>query len=217
MERPASRVFGFASVLTPFFMGRWSGRSSGEVPAGNATGNAATSWSDPLSIAIGLLFVATSAYLAAVFLVNESRRAHLSDLERYFATRAVAAAIVAGVLAVVGLILTRSDATYVYDGLIPRRTAARDRLDRLRNRSARPPAKTSTAVSARSPLGAVAAMIWGWGVAQYPYLLPRTLTISEAAAPSATLTSILIVFGVAVGSSFRPSPCSSRSPNVTRR
>jgi len=42
------------------------------------------------------------------------------------------------------------------------------------------------------------AIIWGWGVAQYPYLLPEKLTIADGAAPSATLTSVLIVFGVAV-------------------
>ncbi len=41
-------------------------------------------------------------------------------------------------------------------------------------------------------------MIWGWAVAQYPYLLPEKLTISQAAAPSETLTSVLIVFGIAV-------------------
>ena len=41
-------------------------------------------------------------------------------------------------------------------------------------------------------------MIWGWGIAQYPYLLPQTLTIADAARASATLTSVLIVFGVAV-------------------
>ena len=47
-------------------------------------------------------------------------------------------------------------------------------------------------------IGAVAAVIWGWAVAQYPYLLPEKLTISEAAAPSETLTSVLIVFAIAV-------------------
>ena len=41
-------------------------------------------------------------------------------------------------------------------------------------------------------------MIWGWGVAQHPYLLPQKLTIADAAAPGATLTSVLVVFGVAV-------------------
>ena len=47
-------------------------------------------------------------------------------------------------------------------------------------------------------VGAVAAVIWGWGIAQYPYLLPEKLTIADAAAPSETLTSVLIVFGIAV-------------------
>ena len=45
---------------------------------------------------------------------------------------------------------------------------------------------------------AVAAVIAGWGVAQSPYLLPQDLTIADAAAPSATLTGVLIVFGVAL-------------------
>ena len=47
-------------------------------------------------------------------------------------------------------------------------------------------------------VGAVTAVVWGWGVAQHPYLLPKELTIDAGAAPSATLTSVLIVFGVAV-------------------
>ena len=40
--------------------------------------------------------------------------------------------------------------------------------------------------------------MWGWGVAQHPYLLPQVLTIDQGAAPSATLTAVLIVFGAAV-------------------
>jgi Cytochrome bd terminal oxidase subunit II len=47
-------------------------------------------------------------------------------------------------------------------------------------------------------VGAVAAVIWGWGVAQHPYPLPQTLTISHGAAPAETLTSLLIIFVVAV-------------------
>jgi cytochrome d ubiquinol oxidase subunit II len=44
----------------------------------------------------------------------------------------------------------------------------------------------------------VVAVIWGWGAAQYPYLLPQTLTIEEGAGASATLTTVLAVFAVAV-------------------
>ena len=47
-------------------------------------------------------------------------------------------------------------------------------------------------------IAAVVAVVWGWGVAQYPYLLPTSLTIADAAAPSDTLTGVLIVFGAAI-------------------
>jgi cytochrome d ubiquinol oxidase subunit II len=47
-------------------------------------------------------------------------------------------------------------------------------------------------------VGAVAGVVWGWGVAQFPYLLPEKLTISAGAAPSDTLTGVLVVFGAAV-------------------
>jgi cytochrome bd ubiquinol oxidase subunit II len=47
-------------------------------------------------------------------------------------------------------------------------------------------------------VGAVVGVIWAWGVAQYPYLLPQTLTIDEGAGASETLTALLVVFGVAL-------------------
>ena len=40
-------------------------------------------------------------------------------------------------------------------------------------------------------------MIWGWGVAQFPYLLPTSLTISEGAGTGPTLTMVIVVFAVA--------------------
>ena len=142
--------------------------------------------------------MATSAYLSAVFLISDARRAETPDLERYFATRAFAAAVVAGVLAIAGLVELHADARYVYDGLtgdgLPLvivsllcGAAVLVLLRRGARRGARPLA-----------VGAVAAVIAGWAVAQHPYLLPQTLTIDQAAAPDATLTSVLIVFGVAV-------------------
>jgi cytochrome d ubiquinol oxidase subunit II len=47
-------------------------------------------------------------------------------------------------------------------------------------------------------VGAVVAVVAGWGVAQHPYLLPQVLTIDAGAAPSATLKALLIVFGAAL-------------------
>src|SRR4029078_9352369 len=96
----AETLFGLASVLTPFFLGTVVGAiAGGRVPVGNATGDMWTSWLNPLSLVIGALFVATSAYVSAVFLVSDSRRAGAPDLERYFTTRALIAAIATGALA----------------------------------------------------------------------------------------------------------------------
>jgi cytochrome d ubiquinol oxidase subunit II len=37
----------------------------------------------------------------------------------------------------------------------------------------------------------VSCIIWGWGLAQYPYLLPPDLTYAAAAAPTITLKLVL--------------------------
>ncbi len=198
-RRLAERSFGLFSLLTPFFMGTVVGAiASGRVPVGNAAGDAVTSWLNAVSLLTGALFVATGAYLAAVFLVSDARRAGDQDLERYFATRALIAALAAGAIALAGIFVYRADARFIYDGLTSEGLplvvlsavcglGVLVLLWRGERRGTRPLA-----------VGAVVAVIWGWGVAQYPYLLPQTLTIEEGAGASGALTAMLIVFGVAV-------------------
>jgi cytochrome bd ubiquinol oxidase subunit II len=167
------------------------------VPPGNAAGDPVTSWLNPLSLLIGALFVATSAYLAAVFLIGDARRADALDLEVHFIARALGTAVVTGALAIAGIVELHADARYVYDGLtgdgLPLvivsllcGVAVIVMVRRGAHRGARVVA-----------VGAVVAVVWGWGVAQHPYLLPQTLTIDAAAASSATLTAVLVVFAVA--------------------
>jgi cytochrome d ubiquinol oxidase subunit II len=195
----AERLFAVSSVVTPFFMGTVVGAiASGRVPLGNAAGDPVTSWINPVSVLIGVLFVATGAYLSAVFLISDARRAGDADLERYFADRALVAAIAAGVVALAGIFVLRADARYVYDGLTSDAVplvmlsaacgiGALVLIRRRARRGIRPLA-----------VGAVVAIIWGWGVAQHPYLLPTDLTISAGAATGPTLTMVIIVFAVAV-------------------
>ncbi|OLE37884.1 MAG: cytochrome D ubiquinol oxidase subunit II [Actinobacteria bacterium 13_1_20CM_3_68_9] len=198
-RRLAERAFGFFSLLTPFFMGTVVGAiASGRVPVGNAAGDAVTSWLNGVSLLTGALFVATGAYLSAVFLISDARRAGDPDLERYFSTRALIAALAAGTIALAGIFAYRADARFIYDGLTSEGLplvilsaacglGVLGLLWRGQRRGARPLA-----------VGAVVAVIWGWGVAQYPYLLPQALTIKDGAGPSSTLTAVLVVFGVAV-------------------
>jgi len=198
-RRLATELFGVASLMTPFFMGTVVGAiASGRVPVGNAAGDPVTSWLNGVSLLTGGLFVATGAYLAAVFLVSDAHRAGERDLERYFTARALAAAIVAGVVAVADLIAIHGDARHLYDRLVAEAlplviVSALCGIGVL-VLLARGERRFTRALA----VGAVAAVIWGWGVAQFPFLLPETLTIEEGAAVSATLTEVLVVFGVAV-------------------
>lgn len=194
----AERFFGLASLLTPFFMGTVVGAiAGGRVPLGNATGDAVTSWLNPLSIAIGLLFVAVNAYLAAAFLITDARNHEDADLEEYFSHRAVIAGAAAGILAVVSLIALNSDSEYIYDRLTHQglplvlvSIVCGVGFLVILLRGARRGLRALA-------IAAVVAMVWGWAVGQYPYLLPEHLTIDQAAAPDSTLTAVLIVFVVA--------------------
>ena len=45
---------------------------------------------------------------------------------------------------------------------------------------------------------AVATVVWGWGLAQYPYLLPTSLSLAAGSAPTAALVAEFVVAGLAV-------------------
>jgi cytochrome d ubiquinol oxidase subunit II len=193
VRRALGGAFAVASVLTPFFMGTVVGAIvSGRVPA-DGSGDRLTSWCNGMSILVGLLFVATSAYLAATFLVADARRAGDTELERYFRRRAIGAGVAAGALAAAGIVVLHEEARYVYDGLtsdglplvivsILSGFAALAILARGNAFWARPFA-----------VAAVVSVVWGWGVAQQPYLLPTSLKIDAAAAPHGTLVALFVV------------------------
>ena len=103
--------------------------------------------------------------------VSDARRAGTPDLERYFRVRALAAALATGALAAAGLVLLHSDPRFVFDGL----TSAGLPIQSLVCGVAALVLLRRGAVRGPRPLavGAVGAVIWGWGVAQHPYLLSR--------------------------------------------
>jgi cytochrome d ubiquinol oxidase subunit II len=209
VRRALGAAFALSSVLTPFFMGTVVGAiASGNVPA-EGNGDAFSSWIEPLPLLIGALFVASGAYLAAVFLVTDSRRAGAADLEQYFVRRALAAALVTGACAVAGIFALHAEARYIYDGLtgegLPLVIASglcglAVLAILLRGISRGLGSLPTGAYRGLRPLaaGAVVAVIWGWGVAQFPYLLPTSLKISQSAAPGPTLDAVLVVFAIAV-------------------
>ena len=78
---PPDVVFSVSSLITPFFLGCVVGAiAAGDVEAGGS--GDALGWIGPLPILVGVLFVASCAYIAAVFLLDDCRRAGDEELER---------------------------------------------------------------------------------------------------------------------------------------
>jgi cytochrome d ubiquinol oxidase subunit II len=198
-RRILGACFAGSSVLVPYCMGAMvGGIASGRVPPGGEAGDPVHSWINPTSVVAGVLAVAVAAYLAAVYLVWDARRLGDTGMVEYFRRRAVASAGVAGLVGLVGLFVLRVDATYLFHGLATRGlplvvlsvvfgVGALVLLVRGAARGARVLA-----------IGAVASVVAGWGAAQWPYVIPESLTFSAAAAPSGTLAAVLTVAGLAV-------------------
>jgi len=192
--RALGATFALSSVLVPFFLGATIGAiAAGEVPVGNAAGDAWGSWTGSLPLFVGVLAVVAGAHLAAVFLGADSHRAGRPELVHAFRRRALGSGVVAGALAIAGLAVANSEAPDLYDGLTSGAGLAcvlgsaaaglitlwlewRERFE----------------VARYSAAAAVAAIVAGWALAQKPYLLPRALTVRDAAAPDATLLALVI-------------------------
>jgi cytochrome d ubiquinol oxidase subunit II len=201
-QRRIEVLFAVSSILTPFALGAViGGIASGRVPVGNAAGDLVTSWLNWTSILIGVLSVATGAYLAAVYLAADAARIGNSDLVAAFRRRALGTGVVAGAVALAGLAVVHHDARALWDGLTSGAGLAAVLVSaaagvatlalvfRLRFGAAR--------VSAAL---AVAAIVAGWALAQRPLLLPPTLTVEEAAASHGALVAVVIA--VALGAVF---------------
>jgi cytochrome bd ubiquinol oxidase subunit II len=198
-ERAAGAVFAFSSLLTPFFMGTVVGAiAAGAVPA-DASRASLAAWTSPTALLAGFLFVAACGYLAAVYLVVEALRRGDRNLQAYFTRRALAAAAVAGALSLASLFELQNSNPAFYGRLTGRALplvvvggvsglVVIALLILGRPRAAR----------VIAALG-VAAVIWGWGVAQYPVLLPGTaVTLTTAGASEGTFVAIVVVTVIAV-------------------
>jgi cytochrome bd ubiquinol oxidase subunit II len=200
-QRLFGATFALSSVLTPFFLGTVAGGiASGRVPLGLAAGNLVTSWWNPTSVLGGTIAVGAAAYLAATYLCADATREGQRELAEAFRRRALATGIVLGAVALGGIAVLHADAPYLFDGLTHRAlplvivsavAGVVSLLLVLRRRY--------LLVRVTAAL-AVTAVLWGWALAQYPYLLPppatADATITASAARPAVLSATLIALAV---------------------
>ncbi len=192
------RIFAVASVVTPVLLGVAIGTlASGNVPRDGRSGFRevfVAPWFTPFAFGVGVLTLALFAFLAAVYLTVEAED---HDLREDFRRRALAAAGAVFVAAFGVLLLSRGEAPRVRHGL----TATAWAL----------PLHGATGLAAVTAIWAlwtrryavarlaaaaqVSLILWGWVLAQYPYLAPPSLTVAGAAAPRSTLVLVLWTLG----------------------
>jgi cytochrome d ubiquinol oxidase subunit II len=186
------RVFAIASLVTPVLLGMCVGAvasgaigSAAGIPGETFYALYVAPWLTSFSIAVGLLTLTCFAYIAAVYLTLETTD---PELQADFRQRALVSGV--WLLMMAGLALALAPHRNVLDhrlGVLMgvAALAAFWALWQRRYRLAR--------VAAAGQVGLI---LWGWGVAQYPYMLPPDLTIAGAAAPRKTLELVLIAVGV---------------------
>jgi cytochrome bd ubiquinol oxidase subunit II len=186
------RIFAVSSVFTPIMLGT----TIGAVASGRMTGRGGAfmdtfvhPWATPFCFTVGLLALALFAFLAAVYLVLEAQD---DALREDFRRRALWAGSVALLLAGAVFLLSNSAAphvryqlshtiwgtmTLVIAGLsaLAALTSLWRRMDRM--------AFVWT-------VSEVIFIVWGWGVAQYPYLVIPSVAITDSA-PIQTLQLVL--------------------------
>ncbi|MEU2420141.1 cytochrome d ubiquinol oxidase subunit II [Streptomyces sp. NPDC007851] len=191
-------VFAVSSLLTPFFLGAAAGGvASGRVTA--ATTARTDAWANPTSLLFGLLAIAATAMLGAVFLAADARRFGAPDLDRYFRRRAYGALAAVAVLAVVTLFVTHGDAHHVWHGLTHGVGLVFVVVAALATlATAGLLARPSGGWSRVTAVGVVASSVIAWGMAQRPYLVPTSLTVSAGAGAPTTLRWLALVTLVAV-------------------
>jgi cytochrome d ubiquinol oxidase subunit II len=198
-RRNFGAAFAASSIVVPFCFGAVVGAiASGRVPAGGQAGDPWSSWINPTSILGGVMAVTMAAYLASVYLVWDARRLSDTSMVEYFRRRAIVAAVIAGVVAAIGIFVLRADARFLFDGLAARAlpvaigsTIAGAASLVLLIRGAHRWARLLSAL-------AVLMLVLAWGVAQWDYILPTSLTVAQAAAPSGTITAVLVATALAV-------------------
>ena len=201
VQRRWGRIFAIASTVTPLFLGTILGAiATGAVGAHdpiatNFAQSYVSPWLSPFPIAVGVLALVLFAFLAAVYLTVESSD---DDLRDDFRARALWSAAAVAVVAVVVLVLARSEAPLVWHSL----TKGSDAMA-LRIAAAAAALGAMFALWRRSYRAArIAAVIevslltWGWALGQFPYILPPEMTVQSAAAPASTLELLLIALAV---------------------
>lgn len=189
VQRRWGRMFAIASTITPVLIGILVGAVSSDkfhTLGSDFVSNFVWTWLRPFPFAVGFFALVLFAFLAAVYLAVESTDA---DLQNDFRIRGLFAAVLVFVMAVIVFLLAGDDAPHIRQVLtnsiwtLPLHLAtgllAVGAIWGLWQRK--------FAFARHCAIAQVSLILWGWALAQFPFLVRPAITIYAAAAPKATL------------------------------
>jgi cytochrome bd ubiquinol oxidase subunit II len=179
------RLFGLASVAAPFFFGT----IAGGLARGRSAGGLGL-WIGPFQLVVGALALAICTALAASYMAVESHREGDRKLVASFRRSASLGVTAVTALALLALALMPLEAPRLFHGLV-HRALPEIALALLALLGAHIALMRTRYRLARAALAfAVAAVIWGWGFAQYPRIAGAHMTVANAAASGPELTAV---------------------------
>jgi cytochrome bd ubiquinol oxidase subunit II len=217
-QRRWGQIFAVSSLITPIVLGMCVGAivsggvggamssiemaPAASLPPPNASARVVSGgsfaavyvhpWVTPFTIAVGFMTLALLSFLAATYLTVEARGN--PELQDDFRDRAIGAAIASIATATIALALG------VAGGGVMTRLIGEGWSLLVRAGSAIAAIASVLALAWRryqfariAAAGWVTLTLWGWILAQFPLLIPPTLTIDAAVAPNRTLVETMAV------------------------
>jgi cytochrome d ubiquinol oxidase subunit II len=192
-------LFGLSSVITAMFLGMTLGTvasSNLQYHQGGFYEVFVQTWIQPFPLAVGIWTVTLFALLASVYLIHETSIPALREL---FRRRALWTMAATGCMALLVFSLSHNEAPDIRRELLHQWSGGIIvSLALVGLITCVVGLWTNRYHLARAAaIGYVTAIIWGWGLSHYPYLIKPDLTIYNSAAPSLTLE--LLLFALVAG------------------
>ena len=195
-KRHWDRVFGWSSLAAAFLLGDiYGGLLSHEIRFGpdGVPLSFFAGWTSPLAISVGLMVVAQTSLLAAVYLCVESTGA----VRESFRRSAIGWGVALGGFAGATLVLASEGAPGLASTLLTGDSVGFHVATGLAALAALSALAVSRLRWARAFAVIQATLVASGGVvALHPYLVPPDLTLAEAAAPDAAIRTTLIVLAM---------------------
>lgn len=187
-------AFAVASILAPFFLGI----SFGAVASGQILDDSPFPWLTSFSLFCGFFFVAMCTYLSSVYLTREAHLQNKTDLVRLWKKRSLSMGLWMGILSFIGIVFLWMEAPLLWNSFLQKS----ELLPLLSSVSGILALvclwKNRFHLASLFSIGAVTFVLWGWALAQFPFLILPDHHVQNFLSAPAILEAMFysLVFGM---------------------